>query len=282
VAVAVSARARWPALVAVGVSAWVVLAAAQIFIPLTDRRAGPTVVVVVAATVAAWAWAASAWGVRRATEALGWTAASTLLIEWVGTNTGFPFGSYRYTDALQPQLAGVPFVVPLAWFAVGVPALEVAGRLTTRRSPVTRARTGGISRRTPAAVADWLPRVVVAALALTAWDLFLDPQMVREGYWQWEGGGAYRGIPLSNYLGWFGSALVVLAVADRILGGSGVRRSLPLLGLYTWWAVMETVGFLFFFHDALVALVGGIAMGVPTVLAWRRTPVGRGLAVLHG
>ena len=46
--------------------------------------------------------------------------------------------------------------------------------------------------------------------------------------------------------------------------------SLPLLGLYTWWAVMETIGFLVFFGDPLVGVVGGVAMGVPTALAWRR------------
>jgi putative membrane protein len=238
------------------------MALAQIVIPLTDRRASPTVVVVVAAAVAAWAWAALAWGAARSSAVLAWVVGSTLLIEWVGTTTGFPFGPYRYTDALQPQLAGVPAIVPLAWFAVGVPALEVAGRVTGSRVGSGRVRQGGLEL----IVGRW----VAAALALTAWDLFLDPQMVAEGYWAWAGGGAYRGIPLSNYVGWFVSALAVLAVADRIVGGAAVTRSRPLLGLYTWWAVMETVGFVAFFGDPLVGVVGGLAMGLPAALAWRR------------
>jgi putative membrane protein len=282
--VALPAVRRWSALVATGVVAWAAMAAAQIVIPLTDRRAGPTVVVVVAATVAAWAWAALAWGVPRTSAVLAWVVGSTLLIEWVGTTTGFPFGAYRYTDALQPQVAGVPLIVPLAWFAVGVPALEVAGRITGGRAGSGRVRSGlsggragrhagrANARFTSGGVRlePMVGRWVVAALALTAWDLFLDPQMVGEGYWVWAGDGAYRDIPLTNYVGWFCSALVVLAVADRIVGGATVARSLPLLGLYTWWAVMETVGFLVFFGDPLVGVVGGVAMGVPTALAWRR------------
>ena len=38
-------------------------------------------------------------------------------------------------------------------------------------------------------------RVPLAAGALTAWDVFLDPRMVREGYWSWPGGGRYEGVP---------------------------------------------------------------------------------------
>jgi uncharacterized membrane protein len=54
--------------------------------------------------------------------------------------------------------------------------------------------------------------VLVGAAALTAWDLFLDPQMVEEGYWTWPGGGPYRDIPLSNYAGWFATAAVVMVL----------------------------------------------------------------------
>ena len=45
-------------------------------------------------------------------------------------------------------------------------------------------------------------RCSLGAAALTAWDLFLDPQMVGEGYWCGRRG-LYRGIPLTNFAGWF-------------------------------------------------------------------------------
>jgi uncharacterized membrane protein len=226
--------------------AFAALAAAQVAIPLVDDRAGLTTAAVVAFCATTTCLAARAWGWRRALLGLGSVGALTLLVEAVGTATGVPFGGYEYSGALEPQVAEVPVIVPLAWFAMAVPALAVATRL---------ARTG------------WA-HLAVGAVALTAWDLFLDPQMVDEGYWTWPDGGPYRDIPLSNYAGWLACSLVVMAVLVRV--GHGRPAPGPgLLALYSWWAVMQTVGFLLFFDDAVVALVGGLGMGVPAVLAWR-------------
>ena len=46
-------------------------------------------------------------------------------------------------------------------------------------------------------------RIALAAGALTAWDVFLDPRMARDGYWVWPQGGRYEGVPASNFVGWF-------------------------------------------------------------------------------
>ena len=45
---------------------------------------------------------------------------------------------------------------------------------------------------------------------MTAWDLVMDPLMVAANHWVWETEGAYIGIPLQNFLGWFLTALVIL------------------------------------------------------------------------
>ncbi len=129
-----------------------------------------------AAAARRWGWA------RAGTAALAVTLA-TATVERVGTATGVPFGRYHYTGRLRAVVAGVPVVVPLAWWAMAVPAREAAS-----------AALGGRSR--PAG------RIALGAAALTAWDLFLDPQMTAEDYWRWQQPGAYRGIPLSNYAGW--------------------------------------------------------------------------------
>lgn len=226
-----------------------VLALAQIAIPLTSDRATTewlSTLVVVAFAATTLVLAVSTWGTGRALGAFAFVAGATLLVERVGSTTSFPFGEYDYTAALEPTVGGVPAIVPLAWFAMGVPALEVGHAIARSR-----------------AVA-----VLVGAAALTAWDLFLDPQMVEEGYWRWAVDGAYEGIPLSNYAGWLGTGVVVLAVVDRMrpAGPAGV----PLLALYTWWTVMSTIGFLVFFGRPLVGLVGGVAMGACTALAWTR------------
>jgi putative membrane protein len=180
-------------------------------------------------------------------------AASTAVVERVGTRTGLPFGRYEYSGALRPRIAGVPAIVPLAWFAMAPPAREAA-----------HAALGGRST----AVA----RVFLGACALTAWDLFLDPQMVGEGYWGWVRNGVYRGIPVSNFIGWFVTSVGVMLILERTLPvGAPVvaSRSDPavttgagsaLVGEYAFVATMETVGFAKYFRDPVVAVVGGAAM----------------------
>jgi putative membrane protein len=221
------------------------MALTQIAVPLTDDRATLTTVVVVAFAVTTTALAAREWGWGRALLTAAVVVTTTTALERVGTATGLPFGEYRYTGVLQPTVAGVPVAVTLAWLAMAVPAREVAARL---------------------AAGAW-QRVLLGAVALTAWDVMLDPQMVGEGYWVWEGGGPWRGVPLSNYAGWLVASAGVMVLLELLLPGAG--RSRPLLGLYTWWAVMQTLGFLVFFGDPLVGLVGGLLMLPLAWLSWR-------------
>src|SRR3954451_15079865 len=114
---------------------------------------------------------------------------------------------------------------------------------------------GFISRRR-------VPRVALAACALTAWDVFLDPRMVREGYWSWPGGGRYEGIPASNFVGWLVTSAGVFAVCslvdpgdDPALDGDGA------LGLYAWTWVGETFANALLWRRPVVAAAGGAAEG---------------------
>ena len=198
---------------------------------------------------------------------------ATALVERIGTATGVPFGGDHYTAALRPQVGGVPAIVPLAWFAMAVPAREAA-----------HAALGARSNR--------LTRVLLGAVALTAWDLFLDPQMVGEGYWRWARRGRYRGIPVSNFAGWLLTSLGVMASLEVFLpvdagpvdagpirgsDGSGAAGADPMLvAEYGMMAAMETVGFAVFFRDRLVAGVGGAAMLPIAIAAVRRVRWTRG------
>jgi uncharacterized membrane protein len=198
------------------------------------------------------------WGAGRTVATAASVAIGTTAIEKIGTETGRPFGHYRYSGALQPQIGGVPAIVPLAWFAMAVPARETAHAALGRRSTVMR-------------------RIVAGAATLTAWDLFLDPQMVGEGYWRWRRGGRYRGIPLTNFLGWFVTGLAVMAFLEVLLP-PGDDADGPLVAEYSYMAVMETLGFAAFFRDRLVAAVGGAGMLPPAVLAVRHLMDGRSSA----
>lgn len=212
------------------------------------RRVLSSVVVtgLCSATVAA---SSGRWGPVRTAGAAGTTMAVTTAVEHAGTITGRPFGNYRYTAALQPQIAGVPVLVPMAWLAMAIPARETAHAALGRRSRVAT-------------------RIVAGAATLTAWDLFLDPQMVGERYWRWARRGLYRGIPLSNYVGWFVTGLGVMAVLEVALPPA---EPVPeLVAEYGVMAAMETVGFATFLADRVVAVIGAAGMLPVAALATAR------------
>lgn len=209
------------------------------------RHLATVVVTSLAATTAGRA--ARRWTLRQVIETVLAVGTGTAAAEWIGSTTGFPFGRYRYTGALQPTVGPVPLLVPAAWFAMAVPARETAhAALGTASTPARRLGLG--------------------AVALTAWDLFLDPQMVGEGYWQWRRPGRYRGIPLSNYLGWLLVSAAVMGCLERLLPPDSDADG-SLVGEYTAIGVLETVGFARYFADPLVAVVGGSAMVPLSIVA---------------
>jgi len=189
------------------------------------------------------------WGRRPTVGAAASTAVLTAAIEVVGVRTGRPFGPYRYTSALQPQVLGVPIVVPLAWTAMAMPARETAhAALGDRSRPVTR--------------------VILGAATLTAWDLFLDPQMVGEEFWRWSRPGRYRGIPIVNFAGWFSTAVLVMIVLELLVPPNAPAPE--LVAQYMAMGVLETAAFATFLHDGRVALAGGAGMLPVATLAASR------------
>jgi putative membrane protein len=189
------------------------------------------------------------WGGRRAATAALAVVTGTATLERIGSRTGWPFGRYRYTDALRPAVAGVPVAVPLAWFGMAVPARETAHGLV------------------PSAVG----RILLGGACLTAWDLFLDPQMVAEGYWRWERAGRYRGIPVTNFAGWLVTGVLACLALEALLPRGGGPPDTRLTSTYGVMGAMETLGFAAFFRDPLVAAVGGTAMLPPAMVAVARS-----------
>ena len=154
-----------------GLTPWALgaLAAAQVAYGLGSRppKATRAIVALMLATSALEARRAGDGRAVAAAGAVGFAA------ELVGVATGRPFGHYSYSSQLGPRVGGVPLLAAAAWAMMARPAWVTAGRLSARRSR----------------------RIVLAAGALTAWDVFLDPRMAREGYWTWPGGGRYEGVP---------------------------------------------------------------------------------------
>ena len=134
-----------------------------------------------------------------------------------------------------------------------------------------RSRPRGRPRRARRTVERAPTRRALGAAALTAWDLFLDPQMVGEGYWRWAAPGAYRGIPLDQLRRMVRHRPRRDADPRTDAAGRRSRRCRPrrrnrtapdaaLVGEYALMAVMETIGFARYFRDPVVAAIGGVGM----------------------
>ena len=128
-------------------------------------------------------------GWKRAILLLALVFVVSLLFESVGVATGVIYGPYHYTNKLGPLFLGlVPYLIPVAWFMMSYPSYVIADRII------------------PAGWKRW-PRILsiasVGGLAMTAWDLVMDPIMVAGGHWVWDVKGSYHGIPLQNFWGWW-------------------------------------------------------------------------------
>ena len=195
-----------------------------------------------------------AWGARQTLQAVALTLPLAWLVEFVGSKTGLPFGEYHYTELLRPQLGGVPLLIPLAWLMMLPPAWAAAQRIV------------GAGR-------NWR-FVLCSAAAFTAWDFFLDPQMVGWGYWVWAQPGGYFGIPWVNFVGWFLSAALITGVVYAARWAATPTRPVepPLPGLllviYTITWLLQSIGQLVFWGMPGPALAGFAVMGVFVGIAW--------------
>jgi putative membrane protein len=219
----------------------------QIAYPLID---GEVLRVVTIATVY---WAAGAmmlhaifaYGFIYAITLLSITLTYALLVEQIGSKTGWPFGSYEYSGSLGYQIYGVPLVVPFAWVMIAHPILIMARKVTK----------------------NWV--FLYGGLGMMAWDLFLDPQMVAAERWVWDFEGVsvplQPEIPLSNTFGWLLTGMGLMAILNKILRFDRRQKlNVPNTPNYflAWTYFSGIVGNLFFFNMPGEAISGGIVFGI--------------------
>jgi uncharacterized membrane protein len=234
---------------------WALLGAlvlTQICYPLTHGgvRAGLTVLTVVLGYLLSVSHAWLTRGLRAAAALVATATVGGFAVEAIGVATGFPFGTYDYSGQLGPKLLGVPLIIPLAWTWMAWPAWVAATRLTGHRAA----------------------RVVLAAVALAAWDLFLDPQMVAEGYWTWRDPvpalPGVPGIPIGNYLGWLGFALLLMTALSFAVSGAkylGGPQDRPIFALWLWTYASSVLAHAVFLKLPASAAWGGVIMGAVAV-----------------
>jgi uncharacterized membrane protein len=264
-----------------------VLVLAQICYPLTTgaTRAGLTVATVVLGWLLSVGHALLSRGLRVAVALVAVATGGGFAIEAIGVATGVPFGSYDYSGELGPKLAGVPLIIPLAWTWMAWPAWLAAVRLTgggATAADGSRSTAGG-----GPTVGRWVGRIALATVGLAAWDLFLDPQMVAEGYWVWRDATpalpGLAGIPVSNYLGWLLFAVLMMSALRPLAGPAAEhtdRRDHPMFALYLWTYFSSILAHAVFLDLPASAAWGGVVMGAVVIplavrLARRRALVAR-------
>jgi uncharacterized membrane protein len=134
---------------------------------------------------------------------------TSLFFETVGVKTGVIYGEYHYTDRLPLKVFdSVPLLIPLAWFMMLYASYDVVGVIVGDYRPsVVRQQTGLSS-----ALAWLVASAGLGAMAMAAWDLVMDPQMVAENFWVWQTGGEYFGIPARNFAGWWLTAFAIYLI----------------------------------------------------------------------
>lgn len=118
---------------------------------------------------------------------LGWAS------EELGSQYGWFFGDYTYTDVLGPTVGSVPFVIPLMWFVLTYIAYVLANLMVWQTPSDGATPLGQI-----------LTQSFLAAMIVTAYDLGADPYLVfkLKAWVMHKPDGWWFGETLQGFVGW--------------------------------------------------------------------------------
>lgn len=205
----------------------------------------------------------------------GWRTAATMfavtfavgyVAEFIGVRmrSESTFGGYHYTEVLNgPLVFGVPPITMIDYFALGYPSYIIA-----------RVIAGNESRRI--SVGKSLGVAVLAALIMVTHDLSVDPtQATVRKLWIWEGGGAYFGVPLHNFVDWFFVTSIFLflygfitnrTAALNVVSTRTARNFyLPPILVYLAFAVPVMLGPMLHGETEISLSMAGVAMFATTI-----------------
>ncbi|AQU80589.1 hypothetical protein AJGP001_15415 [Planococcus faecalis] len=182
---------------------------------------------------------------------------STFIVEWAGSDSGFLFGSYDYTDRFAPNVFGVPIAIGFAWLMV-MATTHVVARWIVPSGGLVYAIVGGIGA------------VII--------DLIIDPVAYQiKQYWIWADTGLYYDIPWTNFFGWFVVAFVLHLIIDlmmkkrkMIITSNLAEKRMVLLYvlMIAMFVMLGAIGGL-----TLAAILTTCLTVAIVLLAWKRKPV---------
>jgi putative membrane protein len=173
--------------------------------------------------------------------------AYTYIIEFVGLQTGWPYGNFQYGLDIGPIVGGVPIALPLFFVPLVIDGLLLSVLVLGKRSSYRSLR---------------LPLAIGFVLLI---DLILDPAAVAVGFWKYAEGG-YYGVPWSNYAGWVLSAGVAVTALDLGIDHPSIEERIAVCPymlddvisfLLLWGTINAVVGH---WPPVLFALAIGVAL----------------------
>ena len=222
-------------------------------LPIDERWAGSAMLALEGGIAVLWVAYAAGWWV-----ALRFAAATSVLaylIELFGVRTGLLFGHYTYTGLLVPRMpGGVPVPIACAWLLSALGAVAIARRIApTAAAPIV---------------------VITAALLSALLDACIEPTAAFiKGYWRWQEGGVYYGVPARNFLGWFVAALVIDAAVLSIVWGGGRSLPLDIIPITLFEATVAMFAIIALFRGyPLAALIGAAICAGSLLPIMRATP----------
>ena len=121
---------------------------------------------------------------------LGFAFLIGMLAEWIGIHTGLLFGDYNYGNNLGLKIFEVPLVIGINWAMLTVVTASIINRLEIKTQY----------------------KIVISALAMTLFDVLMEPVAVRSDFWTWQNGI----IPFYNYVCWLLICLGLPAIHYRL------------------------------------------------------------------
>jgi len=164
------------------------------------------------------------------------------ILEYIGLNTGLPFGSYEYLAFKAIRILGVPYPIILAWGMYIVVSYNASKYILEK---------GDFRSRV---VQSMLPSILMVYI-----DIAVDPIMVNKRIWIWRNGFfiTWFGVPLSNFIGWFIVSLVIMWLYYSI-SPTDVREDIHIL---------YPISYLFVFLPLVILVANECLLLIPIATA---------------
>ena len=129
-----------------------------------------------------------------------------MFAEWLGVTYGLLFGAYAYGNNLGPKLDGVPLLIGTYWALLTFVTATISAK---------------------AKLPGWIQPILGASLMVIL-DVFMEKSAPIFDFWTF-----YGGVPLDNYLAWFGIGLLLQYILffSKVKGNFNISLHLYLAQL---------------------------------------------------